>query len=82
MASSYRLLVSARGNATVVDLPSLVESPGGIAALLPADFLAIMQRLYGGEVFWWLEGRDAAGILVASSALQATRLSPDPAASR
>ncbi len=38
------------------------EEPGGIgASQVPEDFCRSMDRLYGGETFWWIEARDAAG---------------------
>jgi hypothetical protein len=36
---------------------------------LPEEFLSTMERLYGDTVYWWIEGRDAAGRLRAASPL-------------
>ncbi|HEX2253826.1 MAG TPA: hypothetical protein VHQ65_11215 [Thermoanaerobaculia bacterium] len=68
----HRLLLTARGNPTALDLP---PAPPGAAARypLPAAFLATMVRLYGIEIWWWLEARDSAGRLVAATPLRRAR---------
>ncbi|HYU33891.1 MAG TPA: hypothetical protein VEW48_17195 [Thermoanaerobaculia bacterium] len=70
----YRLIVLARGNPTVEDLgPGEVEG-GILRAALPAEFCQTMDRLYGGEMFWWVEARDAAGAVSGYTRLRSFRM--------
>lgn len=65
-----RLVVVTPGNAMVTDLP-----PGARRAALPEEFVRSMARLYpGGEGFWWVEARDAAGALTGFSRMRGFRL--------
>ena len=68
-ATAYRLIVSSRGNPAFVDLPP--PEPGGspvpVRGELPTVFVDSMRHLYGGELYWWIEGRDGAGRLAAWS---------------
>jgi len=70
----FRLIVVARGNPTVEDLgPGKVEG-GILRAELPAEFCQTMDRLYGGEMFWWVEARDAAGAVSGYTRLRSFRV--------
>lgn len=55
----FRVVVVARGNATVVE-PTGAPAPGGsIRLALPAAFVTTMARLYpDGEFLWWLDAND------------------------
>jgi hypothetical protein len=65
-----RLVVVTPGNAMVTDFP-----PGTVRTSLPAEFVRSMARLYpGGEGFWWVEARDAAGALTGFSRMRGFRL--------
>jgi hypothetical protein len=72
-AAGYRLVIVAEGNSTVATLP-----PDAVAGILqarfPREFVASMDRLYGSEMFWWVEARDANGRLLAASALRGFHL--------
>lgn len=65
-ALSYRLVVSSPGNALMLDLPPAGKGTA-VRAPLPAEFIRSMRRLYDGDLYWWVEGRDAAGRLRAWS---------------
>jgi hypothetical protein len=67
----YRLVVLAPGNPAVVDLGARA---GTARAALPAAFLVTMDRLYGGEFYWWIEARDAAGNVAGWSRMRRFRL--------
>lgn len=57
----FRLIVISRGNPAVIDLGPEAVQGGTLRASFPDDFCRTMHRLYGGEMFWWIEARDAAG---------------------
>lgn len=58
----FRLIVVSRGNPAVIDLGPEAVQGGTLRASFPDDFCRTMHRLYGGgEMFWWIEARDAAG---------------------
>jgi len=57
----FRLIVSTRGNPAVVELGPEAVQGGTLRASFPASFCRSMDRLYGGQMFWWIEARDAAG---------------------
>jgi hypothetical protein len=57
----FRLIVLARGNPAVVELGPEAVQGGALRVPFPAEFCQTMRRLYGGEMFWWIEARDAAG---------------------
>jgi hypothetical protein len=59
-ADPQRGLTAAGGCAADVALAG-----GAVRAPLPAAFIQTMDRLYGGERFWWIEARDAEGRLAA-----------------
>jgi hypothetical protein len=63
----FRLVVAAEGNPAVAELPSEAISGGVLSAPLPREFVGSMDRLYGGEQFWWVEAHDAQGRLTAYS---------------
>ena len=74
-ATRFRLIVVTRGNSAVVDLgPGTIEG-GSLHASLPADFCRSMAHLYGGEQFWWIEGRDGAGGIVGFTPMRSFRIS-------
>ncbi len=63
-ALRLRLIVVTRGNPAVIDLlPGAVQEEGLLRAPFPEDFCRTMDRLYGGEMFWWIEARGAAGVV-------------------
>jgi hypothetical protein len=66
----YRMIVVAEGNPTALDLGSEAVLNGVLRAPLPYEFIASMDRLYGGEQFWWVEAHDAAGRLTAYSRMR------------
>ncbi|HEX2641699.1 MAG TPA: hypothetical protein VHU81_01825 [Thermoanaerobaculia bacterium] len=72
----FRLIVVARGNATVIDLAPEPTPAGTLRAPLPAEFIQSMDRLYGGEFLWWVEMRDGAGALRGFSQARGFRLRP------
>jgi hypothetical protein len=57
----FRLIVVSRGNPAVIDLGPEAVQGGTLRTSFPDDFCRTMHRLYGGEMFWWIEARDAAG---------------------
>jgi hypothetical protein len=76
MAARFRLIVVARGNAAVVELASDAVHDGVLRAALPEEFCRAMVQLYGDhEMFWWIEGRDAGGVVSAFTRLRAFRWS-------
>jgi hypothetical protein len=67
--SSHRLVVLTEGNPTEVELPPGAEASGWARAELPRRFVESMDRLYGSEVFWWIEAVSLRGEVTATSAL-------------
>jgi dolichyl-phosphate-mannose-protein mannosyltransferase len=61
---TFRLIVIARGNPNVTELTAAPAPDGTLRLDLPCDFLRAMERLYGGEVYWWIESRDEKGGLL------------------
>jgi hypothetical protein len=57
----FRLIVLARGNPAVVELGPEAAQGGVLRIPFPEEFCQTMRQLYGGEMFWWVEARDAAG---------------------
>lgn len=72
-AVTYRLILVAEGNAAVVE--AAVQPEGMVRAAMPQEFVESMTHLYGSEMFWWIEGRDAGGLAVAVSPLCGFRFS-------
>ena len=66
----FRLIVVAQGNPTAVDLGVAAVRDSVLRAPLPREFISSMHRLYGGDQFWWIEARDAAGRLTAYSRMR------------
>lgn len=76
-ATRHRLVVLSRGNPTLVELaPAVGASPTGdgarVEAAAPQAFIRSMRQLYsgpvhGGPIWWWVEGRDETGELLAVS---------------
>lgn len=66
-AAAYELIVLNQGHAV-----TRTAEPGGafVEAELPVVFLLTMQKLYGGEIFWWVEARDPSGHPIAFSELR------------
>lgn len=62
----FRLIVLSRGNPAVIEIGPIELGPeavqeGILRPPFPEEFRRTMERLYGGETFWWIEARDAAG---------------------
>ncbi|HBL25621.1 MAG TPA: hypothetical protein DD490_02170 [Acidobacteria bacterium] len=74
----YRLIVSTRGNPAVVELGPEAVQGGILRASLPASFCRSMDRLYGGEMYWWIEARDAAGGVSGLTRMQSFRVASVP----
>jgi hypothetical protein len=70
----FRLIVLARGNPAVVELGPEAVQGGILRAPFPAEFCQTMERLYGGEMFWWIEARDAAGAVSGFTAMRSFRV--------
>jgi hypothetical protein len=70
----YRLIVSTRGNPAVVELGPEAVQGGILRASLPASFCRSMDRLYGGEMYWWIEARDAAGGVMGFTRMRSFRV--------
>lgn len=70
----FRLIVVTRGNPAVVDLPPGAVQEGILRAPFPEDFCRSMDRLYGREMFWWIEARDAAGSVSGFTKLRSFRM--------
>jgi hypothetical protein len=64
----FRLVVLARGNPSVTEISGAPTGEGTLRAELPRGFLLAMDRLYGSDIYWWIEGRDERGRLLASRA--------------
>jgi hypothetical protein len=69
-----RLIVVSRGNAIVVELDSAGRHGGILTAGLPAELLRTMDRLYGGEHYWWIEVREADGAVAGFTRIRSFRL--------
>jgi len=76
----FRLIVVTRGNPAVVDLPPGAVKGEILRAPFPEDFCRTMDRLYGGEMFWWIEARDAAGAVSGFTKLRSFRVRPSSSA--
>lgn len=57
----FRLLVAARINGAVFDLGAGERQGDLLRVELPREFLWTNERLYGGEVYGWVEARDGQG---------------------
>lgn len=77
----FRLIVLSRGNPAVLDLGPEVVQGGTLRAAFPDDFCRSMHRLYGGEMFWWIEARDAAGGVSGFTPMRSFRVAEAPEAS-
>lgn len=72
-ATAYRLLIVAEGNDTEITVGSDVSVDGVVRVAMPGDFVATMGHLYGSEMFWWIEARDANRVLLAASRMRGFR---------
>lgn len=70
----FRLIVLSRGNPAMVDLGPEAVQDGTLRAPFPDDFCRTMDRLYGGDLFWWIEARDAAGEVSGFTPLRSFRV--------
>ncbi len=70
----FRLIVVTRGNPAVIDLAPEAVQGGILQAPFPEDFCRSMDQLYGGEMFWWIEARDAAGSMSGFTPLRSFRV--------
>ena len=70
----FRLIVLSRGNPAVVEIGAEAVQGGVLRVPFPEEFCQTMDRLYGGEMFWWIEARDAAGAVSGFTALQSVSL--------
>jgi hypothetical protein len=55
-----------RGNPNVMDFTAAPAPDGTCRVAFPRDFLLAMDRLYGGDLYWWIESRDERGQLLFS----------------
>lgn len=70
-----RLVVVARGNATVTRPERVLDRGEVVTLAMPAEFVTSMARLYkGGELYWWVEARDGGGALIGVSRMRSFRL--------
>ena len=60
----FRLIVLARGNPNVAEIAATPGPDGTSRVDLPRAFLLAMDRLYGGDFYWWIESRDDRGQLL------------------
>jgi hypothetical protein len=60
----FRLVVIARGNPNVTEVTGAPSPSGTLRVALPREFLLAMDRLYGGDFYWWIEARDERGQLL------------------
>lgn len=70
----FRLIVLSRGNPVMIDLGPEAVQGGTLRAPFPDDFCRTMDRLYGGDLFWWIEARDAAGEVSGFTPLRSFRV--------
>jgi hypothetical protein len=71
----FRLVVVSRINGAVLELPPGAVRNGALQADLPEEMLATSDRLYGGgEHYWWIEAKDAAGRVSGFSRMRSFRL--------
>ena len=77
----FRLIMVAHGNATTVDPAPSSAGAGVVRLAMPTEFVTTMARLYpGGEFLWWLEARDASGVLAGFSRMRSFRVAGGSAA--
>jgi hypothetical protein len=72
--AAFRLIVISRGNPAVVEVGQEALKDGILRAPFPDDFCRTMDRLYGGEQLWWIEARDAAGVLSAFTPMRSFKV--------
>jgi hypothetical protein len=60
----FQLVVLARGNPNVTEFTAAPTPDGTCRVAFPRDFLFAMDRLYGGDFYWWIESRDERGQLL------------------
>jgi len=70
----FRLIVLSRGNPAVFELGPEAVQDGVLRVPFPQEFCQTMERLYGGEMFWWIEARDAAGAVSGFTAMRSVSL--------
>lgn len=69
-ASRFRLIVLTRGNPAAVEIGAEAVQGGILRPPFPEEFCQTMERLYGGETFWWIEARNAAGAVSGITAMR------------
>lgn len=79
VAPPTKLFVVGPGNAHAVPIPRQPppKSNAGLRKLtlpFPEAFARSQAQLYDGEIFWWLEGRNAAGEIRSASAVRSLRV--------
>ncbi|HTQ79527.1 MAG TPA: hypothetical protein VMM92_06000 [Thermoanaerobaculia bacterium] len=57
----FRLILLGRGNPTTFEFSPVLTADGLARADLPGSFVQAMDHLYGGDLYWWIEGRDETG---------------------